>query len=391
MLSRAIFLIIAFSLTISLSAQVTIGSCQPPAAGALLDLTEGSTTTKGLGLPRVELKDLKALTMGDNVISNRGTVWADHAGLTVYSVSDGCVGNNMMYPGIYTWDGTQWTPIWYRKEEDVRKVTDDGINQVTMIYNGENETYYYAQFGAAGTWMTQNLRTKYAPDGTPLANNTATADIGIGKYNYAYPSNTSPTNSSNYNDNAIAGNNTGLLYDWYTATAGINCSTANEGQGATNEDQSKIIQGLCPQGWHLPSDREWNELEEALTENPEYYAAGTYTSAEKTWDSDWETTVGYRGIINGIAIKSATKIANSANTPSNAASNTAQAGGFDAYLAGVANNGTASHYGISSCLWSASSNDATYAWVRELHFSDPRINRPGGSRIFFYSVRCKKD
>lgn len=103
---RNLSMLIGILLTIQLSAQVTIGSNQKPLAGALLDLKEdGGDTKKGLGLPKVKLKSLTELTMGDNVIADVGTVWQDHTGLLVYNTG-GCID-----PGLYTWDGNQWQVI----------------------------------------------------------------------------------------------------------------------------------------------------------------------------------------------------------------------------------------------------------------------------------------
>lgn len=42
--------------TINLNSQITIGSSEKPADGALLDLKQEGITTKGLGLPKVQLK-----------------------------------------------------------------------------------------------------------------------------------------------------------------------------------------------------------------------------------------------------------------------------------------------------------------------------------------------
>ena len=103
-------------ITITSQAQVTIGSAETPMAGALLDLKMENLTTKGLALPRVDLKDLKTLTMGDNVIadgptqSGASTVWKDHTGLLVYNM-----GGNVLCGGIagglYVWDGSEWQSL----------------------------------------------------------------------------------------------------------------------------------------------------------------------------------------------------------------------------------------------------------------------------------------
>lgn len=105
-LAQAILCIalILFSAT-NLSGQVTIGSKQPPLAGALLDLKEDGTTTKGLGLPRVSLKDPYSL---DDV--GGGSSAADkeaHTGLLIYNPD----ANNELCPGLYVWDSERWQMV----------------------------------------------------------------------------------------------------------------------------------------------------------------------------------------------------------------------------------------------------------------------------------------
>src|SRR5215469_10890371 len=56
------------------------------------------------------------------------------------------------------------------------------------------------------------------------------------------------TGSKCYNDSTQYCDLYGRLYDWTTAMAGVSSSSANP---------SGVL-GICPVGWHLPSDAEWN-------------------------------------------------------------------------------------------------------------------------------------
>ncbi len=49
----------------------------------------------------------------------------------------------------------------------------------------------------------------------------------------------------------------GVLYNWPAAM--------NEEESSTNTPSG--LQGVCPDGWHLPSDAEWAELEKYLSDN----------------------------------------------------------------------------------------------------------------------------
>lgn len=93
--------------------QVTVGSGTSPIEGALLDLKEKSTTdgsvnsTKGLSMPRVELKNPNKLQLGDlEILDNDGDgqQYEKHTGLLVYNVSN----ISPFCPGLYVWNGSEW-------------------------------------------------------------------------------------------------------------------------------------------------------------------------------------------------------------------------------------------------------------------------------------------
>lgn len=99
--------------------QVTVGSGIKPKSGALLDLKEfesaesnpgGKTSTKGLMLPRVLLKGLNELTMGDNIISNDSEgAWKVHEGLTVYNMNEDL--SKKLCRGVYVFNSSSWMKL----------------------------------------------------------------------------------------------------------------------------------------------------------------------------------------------------------------------------------------------------------------------------------------
>jgi hypothetical protein len=115
-------------LTLVAHSQVTIGSGDEPAPGAILQLKEqevnGSlpNSNKGFELPRVELTDKNQLfpmfqsdgTGGYKIGSTpyvKATEDAEHAGLFVYHT-----GNQQITKGVYYWNGQEWMPTqgaWY--------------------------------------------------------------------------------------------------------------------------------------------------------------------------------------------------------------------------------------------------------------------------------------
>ena len=87
-------------------------------------------------------------------------------------------------------------------------------------------------------WMAENLKVTHYPDGTPIANGTGVSYIGYtDKYYFIYQ------NDPGYKDTY------GLLYSWSATTNGVS-SSANPSE----------VQGVCPDGWHVPSDAEKTEL-----------------------------------------------------------------------------------------------------------------------------------
>jgi uncharacterized protein (TIGR02145 family) len=92
-------------------------------------------------------------------------------------------------------------------------------------------------------WMTENLKTTKYADGTPIpfVNSKDTWNL-LGNIGKAY---------CWYNNDVVNKNIYGALYTWAAATNGASSSNTIPGN----------VQGVCPTGWHLPSEAEWAELE----------------------------------------------------------------------------------------------------------------------------------
>ncbi|MCX6267928.1 MAG: T9SS type A sorting domain-containing protein [Bacteroidetes bacterium] len=88
----------------------------------------------------------------------------------------------------------------------------------------DNNHYTIVHIGTQ-TWTEENLKSTHYPDGT-------TADY----FDYDHD----PNNSLIY----------GRLYAW---------SSAMNGAASSNTNPSNV-QGICPNGWHLPSKSEWQQL-----------------------------------------------------------------------------------------------------------------------------------
>ena len=413
-------------------AQVTIGATEPPVAGALLDLKETGTTNKGLGMPRVRLTSLTIpsnQTLAQTIDGNATTDnWDkdDHIGLTVYNTNV-CIDGNAVPDGLYVWDGDQWQ---YLGASVAYSVTDPR----------DGEVYLASNFGAAGDWMVENMR--YIDDSKMTAKAGDSNMNSSDKY-YTYPQSGSIANPGI--KPASWRPAYGLLYTYSAATLGRQDNVnVNQGQNPGDEpsgnevelndkldgpdaDGYYFIQGICPDGWHIPSDREWNELEKELYDHADLYSTydkkrdlpfiAKYEGGETydSWRPEWETgrnqnnpssnTIGgaeYRGSTgtkgHGFAIQSPCPVKGSSPATINGTSLSAVRGGFATQLAGVASGGSVSNYGQYAYFWSSSveyqGTTHYYAWYRivSVYLHGVGVNRQRVARhVPLYSVRCKKD
>ena len=91
-------------------------------------------------------------------------------------------------------------------------------------------------------WMKENLRTTKYADGTAIPAGGSTTS-NTDPYYYDYSSSSIPLEERGY------------LYNWAAAMHGATSSNA----------VPSGVQGICPNGWHLPSDAEWTALEQTQT------------------------------------------------------------------------------------------------------------------------------
>lgn len=113
------------------------------------------------------------------------------------------------------------------------------------------------------TWMAQNLAYRRASGSTD--------SVGTCYYE-------SPDSCAKY----------GALYTWEEAMAGASSSNA----------VPSAVQGVCPAGWHLPSDAEWTAMEASLKLGEK---TGTALKSATGWNSDGAGTdsLGFRGLPGG--------------------------------------------------------------------------------------------
>jgi uncharacterized protein (TIGR02145 family) len=230
--------------------------------------------------------------------------------------------------------------------------------------------------------MTQNLRSTYTWQGTqkqePIEDLNKLNNYNAISYYYPYASPDTLTKYPEY----------GLLYTWGAANIGtLSTEATNAFPNATSTRQ-----GICPEGWVVPSDYDINQLEKEIATNPSLYSSQT-TPVDGGWKESYEGMTGYRpseGNTNqtywGRQMKSITAVTGTTNDGSSNSDGT----GFNALLVGCLDGGSAILYGTYTDFWSSSAGNATVAWRRDLNSGRFGASRLTNNKYYSFSVRCKK-
>jgi uncharacterized protein (TIGR02145 family) len=198
--------------------------------------------------------------------------------------------------------------------------------EVGSVTDFEGNIYKTVVIGSQ-TWMAENLRTVKFNDGT---------NIPIIPSMYDWQPLTTPGCCWNN-----SGTGYGVFYNWYSLETASN--------GGKN---------VCPEGWHIPSDVDWNILSEYLGGD---FVAGGKLKEEGT--SHWS-------------------IPNSATTNES---------GFTALPGGMRNSiGVVSGGGLFGYWWTLSEDGVGSAWNRTLSHMNS-ISRLSELKNSGLSVRCLKD
>ncbi|MDR0697630.1 MAG: fibrobacter succinogenes major paralogous domain-containing protein [Tannerella sp.] len=255
----------------------------------------------------------------------------------------------------------------------------DECSPVAKLLDAEGNDYTVSKFGGV-CWMTQNLRSTYTMQGNvrqaiPQDQNVSNDNNAIAYY---YPG----ANQTTFENNSAYG----LLYSWGAANIG----TATTEAANVFPNRSSDRQGICPDGWVIPSDYDWNQLEKEIATHPELYSSQI---TPFTWEVMYENTSGWRpGEGNpakpwwGRSMKSPTPATTTATNGLSKEDGT----GFNALLIGHLTGGNATNQSTGTSFWSCSTSATTTAWYRFLAYSYSGMYRTTYPKYYLFSIRCKK-
>ena len=220
------------------------------------------------------------------------------------------------------------------------------------VFDVDGNEYATVLIGAQ-CWMKENLRTKHFPDGISIPV-TANDSIFMSSCYYDYTSSSIPLAKR------------GLLYNWPAAMYGASSSNANPSG----------VQGVCPNGWHVPSDAEWTQLTDYVSSQSTYRCgtgdnADNIASALASKTTDWYSS----DILCAVGH----------NPESNNET------GFDAFPAGFYFSEGYTNSRGSALFISATETSTEKVWGRVLGYFYGNVNRTNNEKLRGYSVRCLRD
>ncbi|MBP5562619.1 MAG: fibrobacter succinogenes major paralogous domain-containing protein, partial [Bacteroidales bacterium] len=216
---------------------------------------------------------------------------------------------------------------------------------IASITDYDGNTYNTVKIGDQ-CWMKENLRTTHYADGTTISSNYGTSAHDPFYY--------IPSGTSAY----------GYLYNGAAMMHGASTTSSNPSN----------VRGICPIGWHVPSNGEWSQLLQYVSDQIQYRCASDMTYIAKSLASN----TGWNSSTNTCAV------GNELSTNNNT--------GFSALPAGFFYNNTYGGFyegGETASFWNASGSRY------RISYNNATVNSAStGGGIYSgncYSVRCLRD
>jgi len=284
--------------------------------------TSGGNVTSGGGLTVTARGVCWSITPGPTTAANK-TVDSSGTG-TFTSHLAGLTPNTIYYVRAYA---TNSAGTAYGAEMTFTTLPGGG-GTVTDI---DGNLYHTISIGTQ-VWMVENLKVTRFNKGDSIPEVTDDNEWSTLKKGAYCNYDKDPANATTY----------GRLYNWYVV-------------GDTRN--------VCPSGWHVPTDTEWqiliDHLGGAIIAGGKLKATGTLETGSGLWHS-----------------------------PNTGATNES---GFSAVPGGFRNlNGSFTNISSNACYWSSTA-DQTKAWEREMSYKYGNVDRYAENKENGYSIRCLKD
>lgn len=260
----------------------------------------------------------------------------------------------------------------FRLVLSVETIDDEGEMGSAAAKDIDGNIYNTVQIGDQ-VWMAENLRTTRYADGTeiPIIDIDSISKSLVSPYRYVPILNASDEQGTYYMARY------GYLYNWEAVMHSAKSSNSNPSK----------VQGICPDGWHVPSEKEWRQLTKYMSVNSEYSHTGYLPTRSgyfvrmlaATWGwekSDHRCDPGYNPSTNNVT-------------------------GFSALPTGFLKVDFLSHskadfkdHGRTAAFWSATEDalSSNSAYSMRLYYNSDHASIDGTcDKVSYLSVRCVHD
>ena len=308
-------------------------------------MSKGSTTTLGGGVlinggtvRYCVIKDCDAISE-DAVAAEGGGAYIQNNGTLINSVVMGCRADKGA--GVAGGNGNVIS----------NTITRNSPVDCGMVADYDGNIYKTLVFGDQ-CWMRENLRTTHYSDGTPIPLGGNSSEEPFRYENY----------TSDLSNGVLE--HCGYLYNWPAVV---------HGEGSSDQVPSGI-QGICPSGWHVPSNAEWERLGNFVASIPKNCCDSSgYNIAKSLASTLYWSNSSY------------------ACAPGNQ-SETNNASRFAAYPVGWSTGSYCTSFGGAATFWSTSLS--YYSWEvysRVISSDGAGFTYDHWSKSYGCSVRCVMD
>lgn len=325
-------------------------------------LDETRLGTQLVGKSNIKANSSHAFQLGDKMSYVAHSLW--HSSKAVVREQQGSEDFTLILPALC--ESTSQHPLQngsafhgngYNGADDGLETAVNG--RIVSVTDYDGNEYPVVRIGSQ-CWLAQNMRCTHSPRGHLMDGGNVLSNTGAFYYNYS--SLTVPFEAR------------GLFYNW---AAAVDTTRADISPTFTNR------RGICPLGWHVPSDAEWTTLTDYVSGQNEYWCGDTNINIAKAlavpdfwpgWGYGDDCDVG--------------------NAPENN-----NATGFSLFPAGIAGQCYDSDIAVISqvqqiaFLWTSTSQYGyyPYAYVRRLLNAAPYVEHFYTCKRIGISVRCLRD